>query len=438
MKTRFAFLCAALLFVGTLQAQSVQPLERIAAVVDEDVILQSELDRAVANIVAQYANRQGQLPPRAVLERQVLERLVLVKLQTARAAETGVRVSDAELDTAVGNIAQQNNLSPDQLRQQLARDGMSIEDFRSSLRDELVIQRMRQRFAQSRVSVSDAEVDAAMASQVGGAQYQLAHILVALPEGATPEQIATGQQKIDGIKSLLDRGEIEFAAAAVRYSDSPNALEGGSLGWRSLDEIPVAFANAIRTMSPGDVIGPTRGPSGFQLLQLVDTREGDQATGGDTVTQYSARHILVRPAEGASGDGDAKARIDGLRARIAGGADFQEVARESSDDTVSKAQGGDLGWFTQDEFGPEFGGQVSTLEDGQVSAPFRTQAGWHIVQRVAVRQTSAGDDNRRAQVRESIGQRKLEDEWDRYVREMRGEAYVDIRLGNAQAGNDGT
>ncbi|TYT23117.1 molecular chaperone SurA [Luteimonas viscosa] len=438
MKTLFAFLCAALLFAASAHAQQTQPLERIAAVVNEDVILQSELDRAVQNIVNQYADRQNQLPPRPVLERQVLERLILVKLQTARAAETGVRIGDAEVDTAINNIAQQNNLSPDQLRQQLARDGMSIEDFRSSLRDEILIQRMRQRFAQSRVSVSDAEVEAAMTSQAGATQYNLAHILVALPEGATPEQIATGQQKVDGIKGLLDRNEMDFAAAAVRYSDSPNALEGGSLGWRSLDEIPVAFANAIRSMSPGDVIGPIRGPSGFQLLQLVETREGAQATGGGTVTQYSARHILIRPAEGASGDGEAKARIDTLRARIAGGADFETVARESSDDTVSKDNGGDLGWFTQDEFGPEFGGQVAALQDGQVSAPFKTQAGWHVVQRVATRQTSVDDENRRAQVRESIGQRKLEDEWDRYLREMRGEAYVDIRSGDAaQAGSDG-
>ena len=428
MKTRIAFLCAALLFAASAFAQQVQPLERIAAVVDEDVILQSELNRAVANILAQYADRQNQLPPRAVLERQVLERLILMKLQTARAAETGVRVGDAEVDAAINSIAQQNNLSPDQLRQQLAREGMSIEDFRASLRDEIIIQRMRQRFAQSRISVSDAEVDAALATREGATQYSLAHILVALPEGATPEQISVGQQKIDGIKGLLDRGEMDFAAAAVRYSDSPNALEGGSLGWRTLDEVPVSFANAIRSMSPGDVIGPIRGPSGFQLLQLVDMRDGARA-GGATVTQYSARHILVRPAEGAAGDGEAKARIDALRARIAGGADFQAVARESSDDTVSREEGGDLGWFTQDEFGPEFGGQVAALEDGQVSAPFRTQAGWHIVQRVGSRQAGVDDENRREQVRESIGQRKLEDEWNRYVREMRGEAYVDIRIG---------
>jgi len=432
MKTRIALLCAALLFAASALAQQVQPLERIAAVVDEDVILQSELDRAVANILAQYADRRHQLPPRQVLERQVLERLILMKLQTARAAETGVRVGDAEVDAAISAIAQQNNLSPDQLRQQLAREGMSIEDFRASLRDEILIQRLRQRFAQSRISVSDPEVDAALAARAGAAQYQLAHILVALPEGATPEQIAIGQQKIDGIKSLLDRGEMDFAAAAVRYSDSPNALEGGNLGWRTLDEVPVAFANAIRSMSPGEVIGPIRGPSGFQLLQLVDVRES--AGAGPTVTQYNARHILVRPAEGPAGDSEARARIETLRARIAGGADFQAVAQESSDDTLSREDGGDLGWFTEDEFGPEFGGQVAALEDGQVSAPFRTQAGWHIVQRVGSRQASVDDENRRAQVRESIGQRKLEDEWDRYLREMRGEAYVDIRIGNTAAG----
>lgn len=431
MKTLIACLSIAFALLGApAHAQQTQPLEGIAAIVDEDLILRSELDRAVANILAQYANRQDQLPPRAILERQVLERLILMKLQTARASQTGLRISDQELDSTVSGIAQQNNLSPEQLRQQLALEGMSFDDFRNSLRDELLIQRMKQRFAQSRVSVSDAEVDAALAAQSGGTQFRLAHILVALPEGATPEQISTGQTKIDGIKSLLDRNEMEFAAAAVRYSDSPNALEGGELGWRSLDEIPAAFANAIRSMQAGDVLGPVRGPSGFQLLKLVETRDGS-AVGGGTVTQYEARHILIRPGQGSNGDAEAKARIDTLRARIAGGAEFTAIAREHSDDASSKPNGGDLGWFTADEFGPEFGGQIAALQDGQVSAPFRTQAGWHIAQRVATRQVNVSDDNRRAQIRESIGQRKLEDEWDRYLREMRGEAFVDIRTGNA-------
>ena len=429
-------LAVALAFGNAAHAQTVQPLDGIVAVVDEDVILKSELDRAVGNILAQYADRSGQLPPREVLERQVLERLVLVRLQTARAQSTGVRVSDEEVDNAVTSIARQNNISPDQLRQQLAADGLSYSGFRDSLRDELMIQRLRQRFAQSRVVVSDGEVDAALAAQQTSAQYRLAHILVGLPDGATPEQIQVAQEKIDGVKALIDRGEMVFSAAAVRYSDSPNALEGGDLGWRSIDEIPTAFSTSIRDMQPGQVLGPFRGPSGFQLLQLVETREAD-ASQAATVTQYQARHILVRGGEG--GDAEAKARIDTLRARITGGADFAELATSESEDSSSKERGGDLGWFTQDEFGPDFGGQVAALQDGQVSAPFKTQAGWHIVQRVGSRQANVDDENRRAQVRETIGQRKLEEEWNRFLREIRGEAYVDIRTGQpaAEAGSGG-
>lgn len=428
MKTLIHSLAAAaLLFAATAHAQDLQPLDRIAAVVDEDVILASELDRAVANIRGQYATRQDQLPPQEILERQVLERLISMRLQTANAARTGVRVSDQEVDQAIAAIAQQNNFTMDQLRQQLAGDGMAFDDFRASLREELMIQRMRQRFAQTRISVSDAEVDAALSAQATGAQYRLAHILVALPEGATPDQIQTGQQKIDGIKSLLDRNEMEFSAAAVRYSDSPNALEGGDLGWRRSDEIPAAFANAVTDLQPGQVLGPIRGPSGFQLLQLVDRRDAAQTADAGSVTEYQARHILIRSQPG--DDAAAKARADSLRARLVGGADFAEVARESSEDNATKDSGGDLGWFTQDEFGPDFGGQVAAIGDGDISEPFRTQAGWHIVQRQATRQSAGNDSNRRAQAREAIGQRKLEDEWDRYVRELRGEAYVSIRVG---------
>jgi len=425
-----ALACAAL---AAHAQQAVQPLEGIAAIVDEDVILQSELDRAVANILAQYANRPDQLPPRPILERQVLERLVLMKLQTARAQGSGVRVSDQDVNSAVQAIAEQNNMSADELRRQLAQDGMSLDDFRASLHDELLVQRLRQRFAQSRIVVTDAEVESALVSQQANVQYQLAHILVALPEGATPEQIGIGQQKIDGIKGLIDRGEMEFSAAAVRYSDSPNALEGGDLGWRSLDEIPPAFAQSMSEMAPGQILGPIRGPSGFQLLKLVAKRDSSGPT--QHLIQYHARHILIR----SNGDNDAqaRARIDTLRARIVGGADFAEVARSSSEDTVSQPEGGDLGWFGGDDFGPEFGQQIVALGDGEVSAPFKTQAGWHIIQRQGTRQVDANEDTRRAQVRETIGQRKLEDEWERYLREMRGEAYVSIRTGaNAENPDD--
>ena len=404
-------------------AQQMQPLDRIVAVVNEDVILRSELDRALANIRSQYAGQSDQLPPADILERQVLERLVLMRLQVARAQASGIQVSDSELDSAIANIAAQNQLSIGQLTAQLARDGMTMADLRTSVGEEIATQRLRQSFAQGRISVSEGEVDAAMATQAGSNQYHLAHILVGLPEGATPEQIAAAQKKIEGIKTSLDKGEIAFAAAAVRYSDSPNALEGGDLGWRSVDEIPAAFAQAINGLHAGDVIGPLRGPSGFQLLQLVGTRAAGDAAPA-TATQLQARHILVK-----GDDAEAKARLETLRARIAGGADFARLAEENSQDEASADKGGELGWFTQDTYGADFGAQVAALQDGQVSAPFKTAAGWHIVMREGSRQVSAADENLRQRARESIGQRKLGEEWERYLRELRGEAYVDIRLG---------
>lgn len=429
-----SLLAAGLLFGGNVRAQDLQPIDRIAAVVDEDVILKTELDRAIANIMSQYAGRTDQLPPRDVLERQVLERLILLKIQVAQAQGTGVRVTDQEIDQAIGNIAASNKISVDQLRQQLARDGSSYNDFRSSIRDELLVQRLRQRFAQTRISVSDAEIDAALAAQANtGTQYHLAHILIALPEGATPEQIATAQKKVEGVKTLIDKGEMDFNAAAVRYSDSPNALEGGDLGWRGLDEIPAAFAELMRKMSAGQVTEPIRGPSGFQLLKLVEVRDASQS-GPKLVTQYNARHILVRISDTVS-EAQAKAKAETLRARIAGGAKFEDVVKESSEDLASQAKGGDLGWFTQDEFGPEFGGAVAALADNEISQPIHSQAGYHIVQRIGSRQSDVADQSKRAQVQETIGRRKLEEEWNRYLREKRGEAFVDFRIGKAAEEN---
>ncbi len=437
MTKTFPVLLASLLAVSTASApfqasaQQTVPLDRIAAVVDEDVILQSELDRALANIRAQYAGRENQLPPDDVLSRQVLERLVLVKLQVTRAEGSGIRVSDQELNQAIQSIAQQNGGDVDQLRGRLAQDGIDFDEFRRSVRDEIVVQRLRQSFAQSRVSVSEGEVDAALKQQAAvGTQYHLAHILIATPDGADANQIATGQQKANGVKALLDKGELDFNAAAVRYSDSPNALEGGDLGWRSMDEIPQAFLQVMQDMKPGDVVGPLRGPSGFQLLKLVELRDANAADGtGQTVTEYHGRHILVRVTD-QQDDAAAKAKIDTLRARIAGGAEFQDVAKESSEDNNSRGQGGDLGWFPADAFGPDFGRQVEGVSDGGISQPFRTDAGWHIVQRVATRQTDVGVDNQRAQIRETIGRRKLEEEYNRFLAELRGEAYVSFRSGD--------
>ncbi|MEO5566342.1 MAG: peptidylprolyl isomerase [Luteimonas sp.] len=408
-------------------AQQMQPLDRIVAVVDEDVILRSELDRALANIKTQFASRGEPLPPQNILERQVLDRLVLVRLQLARAASTGIKVTDQELDSAIAEIARQNKIDTTQLAAQLASEGMTVADLRSSVREELVTQRLRQSFAQSRISVSEGEVDAALATEASATQYHLAHILVGLPDGATPDQIAAAAKKIEGIKASLASGEILFAAAAVRYSDSPNALEGGDLGWRSIDEIPPAFAQLIKDAGKGGIVGPIRGPNGFQLLQMVDTRAASDAA--VTVTQLRARQILIRAADG--NDAAAKAKLETLRARIAGGADFASVATENSQDEATADRGGELGWFAQEAYGADFGAQVASLQDGQVSAPFKTDSGWYLVEREGSRQVSSADDNHRQRVRASIGQRKLEEEWDRFLREARGEAYVDIRLDDA-------
>lgn len=402
------------------------PIDSIVAVVDEDVILRSQLDNAVGNITAQYATRPGQLPPLEVLQKQVLERLILMRLQLARAESAGIRVSDAEVEQAVQSVAQQNQLNPEQLREQLARDGLSYQEFRSSLREELLAQRLRQGYVRSKVTVSDSEVDAALAAGGDNAgQVHVAHLLVALPDGASPEQIATAQQKIEGIKQLLDRGEIDFNAAAIRYSDSPNALDGGDLGWRSLSEIPALFANLLKEMRPGDVTPPLRGPSGFQLLKLVETRDAQASN----VTEYQARGIMVRKSEVVSSD-EARQKIERARARIVAGEDFAKVATEVSDDTLSKNQGGDMGWFQQGAYGSAVGAQIATLADDELSAPFESEAGWHIIKRLGSREQDVTDTLRRNEAREAIARRKSEEEFERFLRQMRSESYVDIRLGS--------
>jgi len=431
-RTALAVVIAVLLPAApSVMAQSaavIAPVDRIAAVVNEDVILRSELERALANIRAQYADKANQLPPPEVLERQVIERLILLRLQISRAKDAGIAASDEDVERAVQGVTQQNGMTVDQLRARLANDGMSFNEFTGSLRDEIITQKLRQSFAQGRINVSEGEVDAALATAATGAgslQFHLAHILVNAPDGATPEQLATAQKKIEGVKALIEKNEMTFSAAAVRYSDSPNALEGGDLGWRGQNEIPPAFAAAIQQMQPGNIIGPIRGPSGFQLLQLVETRTQSSAA-GEQVTQFQARQILIK-IDDKTDDATAKSKADTLAARLTGGADFITLATESSDDTTTKRRGGDLGWLTADTYGTAYAMQIAALDDGGVSAPFKTDDGWVILQRTGSRQIAAGDDNMRAQVRETIGRRKLEEEWNRFLREMRGEAYVDVR-----------
>lgn len=409
------------------QNAATSPVDSIVAVLDEDVILRSELDRAVANIVTQFGNTQQQLPPRDALERQVLERLVMLRLQVARARDSGIRVSDAEVQQAVAGIANQNRLSPEQLRARLATDGISYDEFVANLRDEMVVQRLKQRFIQSRVQVSEGEVDQLLATrEVGNREVRLATIQLALAEGATPAQIRDAADRIAGIKASIERGEMDFRTAAVRYSQASNALEGGEIGWRGLDAIPPAFATIIRAMQPGQITEPVRGAAGFQIIQVLETREA----AAQKATQYNALDIMIRTSDVVSVE-QARQKIEALRERIVAGEDFGKVAREASDDTLTRAKGGDMGWFQIDQWGGAVANQLQQLADGEMSPVFQSDAGFHLIKRLGKREQDITEENRRNQARSIIGERKGDEEFERFLRQLRSEAFVESRLTGA-------
>lgn len=414
--------CSALLL--PLHAVAVA-LDRIVAVVDEDVILQSELSAAVTNIMRQYAGKESQLPPANVLERQVLDRLVINRLQMQRADAANVRVTDTEVDQTVARIAANNNMSVGQLKGAIEKDGLAFVDFRKNVVEELTLQRMRERLVSSRVEVSETEVDLALAqNRVLQGEIRLATILVAMTDSSDLQQLETARKKIEGVAKLVSGGEMEFSAAAIRYSDAPNAIEtAGDLGWRRYDQIPPAFAETVVGMKEGDVSQPIRGQSGFYLLKLTDKRE----TQNIMVSEYNARHIVIDVTELVD-DAEARTEVESLRKQLIDGADFGKLAQEFSDDTQSAKLGGDLGWFQIDTFGTTYAETVSALKAQEISAPFRTERGWHIVQRLGERQQDRTEDMVRGQAREAIRTRKTEEAYEAFIRQLRNEAFVDNRL----------
>jgi len=275
-----------------LLPESDDSLDRIVAVVNDDVILKSELDRAITNIEAQYG-AGGQLPPRDVLAKQVLQRLITLQLQVQRANDTGIRISDAEFQQSLARLAEQNGITVEQMAASLQQQGLSPDEFRRAFRDELLTQRLRQRYTQSQVNVTDTEIENLLASgTLKGGEVRLAHIVVSLPENANEEQVAAAAAKLEAAAREI-AGGADFAATAIKYSDGPQALEGGDLGWRSYDEVPELFTDAVGTLAKGEVSRPMRGPSGFHLLKLVDQRDSEQ----EMAQEYHARHVLVRSTE---------------------------------------------------------------------------------------------------------------------------------------------
>lgn len=430
MRRTLLFVAALTAFgsLSVVHAQGVvtQPLDSVVALVEDDVILQSELSTAVANVRKQYAGRTDQLPPENVLSRQVLERLIMNKLLLERAATSNTKVSDEEVDQAVAAVAQQNKMTTAQLRDSLQREGMTFSTFRDQVRDELIIQRLRQRVVQSRVEVSDTEVEVLLASNsINTGEVKLGHLLVSVPENATPDQIETAREKAEGISKLIKDG-MAFSAAAIRYSDGPQALDGGDLGWRPIDQVPTFFAEQILAMNPGEVTQPIRSPAGFHIIKVDDRRDNKQ----QLIEQYNARHIVIKPSELMTAN-EALAQIRDLRAKILAGEDFGKLAKANSQDDVTKQAGGDLGWFAPNQYGPELAMALVTLKDNDISEPFQTNTGWHIVQRLGTRTVDKTADYIRQQARENIRQRKSDEELENFMRQVRSEAFVETRLASS-------
>ncbi len=420
-----AICCLFLAGLGTAtvvraQVLDKEPLDRIVAIAEEDVILRSELDRAVANVLAQYKSNPQQLPPRNVLEQQVLQRLIIMRLQVQRAQGTGIRVADADIDQAMARVAENNKMDMRSLRASLERDGMNYDDFRKSLREQLLVQRLQQRVVQNQANVSDSEVQILLASNsLKAGEVHMQHILLGVPDGADAAQIQAVREKADSVKKQIDEG-MDFTAAAIRFSSAQDALQGGDLGWRRFDEVPEAFANLVDGMSKGQVSQVVRGPSGFHIVKLVDTR----ATGKQVVTEYHARHILVKITELVSSE-EAQKIIADIRHRIVdGGEDFAKLAKQHSEDAPTANAGGDLGWFAVDQYGTRVSEMVSTIKDNDVSQAFQTDAGWHILQRLGTRQQDRTEDMQREQAREVLRNRKSEEEYENFLRQMRSESYV--------------
>jgi peptidyl-prolyl cis-trans isomerase SurA len=405
---------------------SAQALDAIVAVVNDDVVVQSELEREIALLIPQLNQRGTPLPPPAQLRKQVLDRLILKHLQQQRAKELGIKVDEAMLEEALQGIAGRNGLSLDELKATLEAGGIRFEDFREDTRSQILSSRLQNQEVVRKIQISEPEVDRFLAREasrlIEREQVRLQHILIALPDNPTPEQVKRAEDKARGLVERL-RGGADFAAVAVRESDGRNALEGGDLGWFEMGAVPSLVSDLAYTLAEGEVSEPLRSPSGFHIIRM---REIKAATPED-VTQTRARHILVRTNEIVS-DADARQRLLQLRERIIGGEDFAGLARAHSDDTGSALKGGELGWVDPGNTVPEFEEQMNALAVGATSEPFKSPFGWHILQVEERRQQSANEDILRLKAREALQRRKAEEATEEWLRQLRDEAYVEIRL----------
>jgi len=407
---------------------AVQPLDSIVAVVNDDVIVRSELQSEVNLVLPELKARGTAIPSEQVLEKQVLDRLILKRLQLQRAKTLGIEVDDATLTEAMASIAARNGMSLEQLRSTLEAGGVSFDDFRKDTQSQIITSRLQQQEVYKNVRVSDAEVDRFLQregdSLIQRKEVRLQHLLVALPDNPSSAQVESARRKIQGLLKRARAGE-SFADLAVANSDGRRALEGGDLGWFPMSEVPSLAIAPARTLAKGEVSEPIQSPSGFHLIRVADIK-GDAP---EPITQIHARHILIRTNEVIS-DEDAKRRLSQLRLRLVGGDDFGTLARAHSDDTGSALKGGDLGWISPGDTVPDFEEQMSKLGPNEISEPFQTPFGWHIVQVLERRKQDTADELMRMKAQEAIRQRKGEEATEAWLRQLRDEAYVELRVGD--------
>ncbi len=412
----------AIMATTQLRAEAIE-LDRIIAIVNDDAISQTELQSEMQSIKMQLG---GKLPPDAVLQDQVMERLIMKHLQQQLATSNNIIIDDETLNRALNSIAQQNNITLEKLRSILENDGINFNAYRENIRHEILQQRLRQRFVNNRINITDTEVDQFLVQQqLSGNnedELRIAHILIGLPEAPSAEEIDAAKQRGEEVLQLLEQGE-DFVQVAIRHSDGQLALSGGDLGWRKLGELPSLFATEAAELSLGQASELIRSPSGFHIIKLVDRRGGER----HMVSQTHARHILIKTNE-VLDDEAARKRLLELQNRLENGEDFATLARANSDDKASAAKGGDLSWSSPGQMVPAFENMMNRLEPGQMSEPFQTQFGWHIVQVLERRQHDDTEKFYRNQARKQLFESKALEEEQLWLRRLRDEAYVELRL----------
>lgn len=402
-------------------------LDRIAAVVNEGVVLRSDLEQQTQQVIERLREQQTELPPRNVLRRQILERLVLEEIQIQRADRLGIQVTDEMLNTALADIARRSNAAFDELPQMLAQQGIDYRDFRDDIRRQMTLQLLRQRDVIARINVSPRELEQYLARQQNApdrnAEYNVSHILISVPVTATPEQIEAREARANEVYEKAKAGG-DFAQLAVTYSDSSTNIEGGALGWRKGAQLPSIVSDQIGKMKPGDVSDPIRTPSGFHIFKLNEMRGGVQQA---VESQVHVRHILLRTNE-LEDDQTVRQRLADIRERVMKGEDFAAIAAVTSQDPGSAPDGGDLGWAGPGTFVPEFEKQLESLEINEISEPFQSPYGWHIVQMLGRREHDITEDIRRQQAFVQLREAKAEEETELWLRRLRDDAFVDYRM----------